>query len=155
MSVKPRTVDDLGIDAHQAYAASQERYIPSFSEDAKIVFPQTEIGVFLPYFPDLESWLGIRRKSSPWSLFTLPKKPPANPKSLFSYQVMPSLGIKEALLLLLSTVKEVKIPIEALPKQKEELSRKQTVLEKFLRTILELDSQINTANAQRGRYHKG
>jgi len=93
MTTKPRTVDNLGIDASIRYAKDKELFEAGFIEESHLVSQKTAIPVAKPYIPSEYDPLFSVGKSLRWASFSPPPEHlAAYARSLFSYQLIPSLG---------------------------------------------------------------
>ena len=97
MSVKPRTIDNLGIEASIRYARDKEVFESTFIEDSRIVSQKLEIPVGRPYVPSEFDQLFSIGKTIAWASFYPPPEYFSYAKPLFSYQLIPSLGGYEKL----------------------------------------------------------
>jgi hypothetical protein len=97
MTVKPRTIDNLGVDASVRYAKDQELYEARYIEEARLIPQKTEVSVAKPYVPsEFDQFFSVGRTVS-WALFSPPPNYYAGDKALFSYLLIPSLGDYEKL----------------------------------------------------------
>lgn len=93
MTTKPRTVDNLGIDASIRYAKDKELFEAGLIEESHLVSQKTAIPVSKPYIPSEYDPLFSVGKSLRWAHFSPPSEYlRAYARSLFSYQLIPSLG---------------------------------------------------------------
>jgi hypothetical protein len=95
MSVKSRTIDNLGIDSSVRYAKDVEQLDSRMMEDSKWVSKRIEVSVTKPYTPSEFDKLFAARPTTQWALFAAPPAFEAHTRALFSYQLIPSLGSNE------------------------------------------------------------
>lgn len=167
MTVKPRTIDNLGVDASIRYAKDKELFETRFIEESKLVSQKTQISVATPYIPaELDSLFSVG-KPLPWASFSQP--PNYSPDFIFSYQLIPSLGGYEAtneeidpkdLIEDALTKKRRKQKKKAKmsaddEKEKEEEEREKKILITLVECIARIDQSINLVNARRNQYQRG
>ena len=170
MTVKPRTIDNLGLDASIRYAKDKELFEPLFIEESKIVSGKTQISVVKPYIPSEFDRLFSADKTLIWAAFSPPPNYFSYAKPLFSFQLIPSLGPYEK-----EEENENKLAMieDALQKQrdarrgksdqdeaKQEKERQEEEKEKrliaaLLACIAKLDKSLELINARRNQYQRG
>lgn len=99
MSIKPRTVDDLGIDASNQYARNQAALDPRLMEESRL-FPSKIEGGLNPYISaeGEESYAKFTiGQAVIWANFSPPQDYGVKASRLFTYQLIPSLGGSERL----------------------------------------------------------
>lgn len=165
MSVKPRTIDNLGVDASIRYAKDKELLEPQFLEESRLVSQKTEIPVAKPYVPSEFDQLFSIGPTVSWANFAPPPQSPAIPRSLFSYQLVPSLGTYE-------TKEETEEKIEKLEsaleqhkqskkggdqsdKEKQEEEREKRLITALILCIDRLDKSLALINGRRNQFHRG
>lgn len=155
MSTKPRTIDNLGIDASSRYAYDQEIYDAKFIQESSVVSSKSEISVLKPYLPsDFEQIFGAKRTIS-WALFSSPPHLFSYGRSLFSYQLIPSLKKMEE--------EDLEEMVEdALQKRKrpsdqenEEEKKEKQLIVNLLQCIKVMDETLSIINSRRNQYQKG
>ncbi len=92
MAEKPLTIDNYGRDASIRYARDQEIYDANFTTESRLIPQKTEVSVTKPYVPSEFDQLYSVKKTTSWALFSPPPHFYEHDKSLFSYQLIPSLG---------------------------------------------------------------
>lgn len=92
MSIKPRTIDNLGVDASIRYAKDQELVGTQFIEDSRLIPQKTAVTVATPYTPSEFDQIYSVGKTASWALFSPPPNYFLTDKGIFSYQLIPSLG---------------------------------------------------------------
>ena len=97
MSIKPRTIDNLGIEASNQYAKNQKELDLRLIGDAQIFTGKIEAGITEPYVP-AETFEKISiGPVTLWAAFMAPPDYSINSSRFFSYQFIPSLGSSERL----------------------------------------------------------
>ena len=95
MTVKSRTIDNLGPDASVRYAQDKELLDARFLEEAKWLGQKLEISVTAPYVPSEFDQLFSSERLNLWAVFGAPPNYGIQTRTLFSYQLIPSLGTYE------------------------------------------------------------
>lgn len=164
MTIKSRTIDNLGIASSVRYAKDQKELDPKLLTESRFVPDKAVVSVTKPLvFPELEEYLSPIR-SILWALF--PPAPEYSSSTLFTYQLIPSLGSLEEqetdtdkLSALENALKEKKHKKgqsqeqEEREKEKEEAER-QTLLT-FLECTRKLDRMLELINGRRNQYQRG
>lgn len=166
MTIKPRTIDNLGIETSRRYAKDKSQLQDAkLIEDSKLIPQKTEVSVLKPYYPTaLEEYLGPLSQKM-WAAFEAPPRSLALSSALFSYQLIPSLGGSEkqeadtdkleALEDTLSkSFKEGKRQGKDQQEQQEE-EKERKVLLHLLKTIGKLDRTLGMINSRRNQYQRG
>lgn len=141
MSIKPRTIDSLGVDASNRYAKDQELRDSALIKESKFI--RTEIAVVKPYMPNEFDAQFTFGRVILWAVFPQPPIDLSFTTSLFSYQLIPSLGGTEKQQALTDK-------IEAMP----ESSERNTILS-MLHCINGLDRDLTIINNNRNRWQRG
>jgi hypothetical protein len=168
MSIKPRTIDNLGLESSVRYAKDMELLDQKLVQDSWIA-QRTEISVVKPYIPSEFEQLFSPGKSILWATFMAPPEYLSSTKPLFSYQLIPSLGGSEKqdidLEKLASLEDVLKKPNSRKKRdpfpdsdpqrdpQKEEAERQ--ILMDLLKTIQKLDKTLTLINSRRNQYQRG
>lgn len=162
MTIKSRTIDNLGIESSSRYAQDQAKLDTKFIEESRFIPLKTESSVVKPYLPtEFEEYL-LAGTLTLWASFEPPPEYYAFAKAIFSYQLIPSLGSYEK-------QEEDSDKLEALEdtlnkqfkegkrdnqeNQQEEKERKTLV--GLLQTIGKLDRTLSFINARRNQYQRG
>ncbi len=164
MTVKPRTIDNLGIETSSRYARDQASLDTKLVEESRFIPLKTEISVVKPYLPtEFEEYL-IPGKLILWASFEPPPEYFAYAKPLFSYQLIPSLGgyeRREADTEKLEALEDSISKQSGQGKQgkkdqegQEEEKERKTILG-LLQTIGKLDRTLSLINARRNQYQRG
>ena len=156
MTIKPRTIDNLGVEASIRYATDKERLDARLIEDSKWVPRQIEVSVVKPYIPSEFDKLFGAKPSLQWALFSAPPAFEAQPRALFSYQVAPSLGSTEKLETDLEKLEALESTIEkeeSQDRQQKEKERKRLVA--LLKCLGKLDKNLSFINSRRNQYQRG
>ncbi len=160
MSIKPRTIDNLGIETSNRYAKDKQLLDTKLIEESRFIPLKTEVSVLKPYLPiELEEYL-LPAKLTLWASFEPPPEHLTYTSSLFSYQLIPSLGNSEKqeadadkLEALEDTLNKEFSQNNQQEGQEEEKERK--TLLKLLKTIHMLDRTLITINSRRNQYQRG
>lgn len=162
MSVKPRTIDNLGIETSSRYARDKSTLDTKLIEESRFIPLKTEVSVVRPYIPtEFEEFLAPDKQTI-WASFAPPPESFAYGKPLFSYQLIPSLGGYEK-----QEADEDKLEAleDSLSKsfkdgkqdnqeyQEEEKERKAILF--LLKTIGKLDRVLTLINSRRNQYQRG
>ena len=164
MSVKPRTIDNLGVDSSIRYAKDKELLDVRFIEESKWIPKKTEISVTKPYVPSEFEQLFSLGQRVEWALFAAPPNYEANMRPLFSYQLIPSLGgyeKQEADTDKLAAIEDAlqkrreKRQGQQDQKEEQEEERERQVLSSLLQCIEKLDRTLTLINSRRNQYQRG
>jgi hypothetical protein len=160
MTAKPRTIDNLGIDASIRYAKDKELFEARFIEDSKIVSRKTEIPVSSPYIPSDFDQMFSSTRHLIWASFSPPPESLVSTNALFSYQLIPSLGTYEehddAEQLLedaLQKRRDAKKGQSEKEKQQEE--KEKQLIKDLLSCITRIDKTLSLINSRRNQYQRG
>lgn len=166
MSVKPRTIDNLGIETSRRYAKDREQLQEAkFIEDSKLIPQKAEISVLKPFYPtELQEYLAPISQTL-WAAFEPPPQYLTLSSPLFTYQLIPSLGSSEkqeadtdkleALEDTLSkSFKEGKRQGQDQQEQQEE-EKERKILLHLLKTIGKFDRTLEMINSRRNQYQRG
>ncbi len=167
MSIKSRTIDNLGVEASIRYAKDKALFEPNFIEDSRIVSQKTEISALRPYIPSEFDQLFTVGKNLPWASFLPPPEYFNQSKPLFSYQLIPSLGSYEKqeadtdkLEALEDAIqkhrgsKKKKTEQEMLDEEEEEETERQAIVA-LLECIHAFDRSLDLINSRRNQYQRG
>ena len=163
MSVKSRTIDNLGVEASIRYAKDKELFESRFLEDSKLVSQKTEVTVSKPYAPSEFETLFSSGQLTSWASFLPPPESLSYGKRLFSFQLIPSLGNyekqdddAEKLAALEDAIQKHKGSKQggSHQEEKEEEEERQTI-EALLQCIYKLDRSLSLINARRNQYQRG
>lgn len=171
-----KTVDNLGFESSNRYARDQETIDPKMISDSRTVPLQTEVTTTQPSFQSkIEELLSFNKRNTPWAKFAPPQNYHSNQKSLFTFQLIPSMGSfekQEANLDKISSMKKEEREEEKEEKEEGENKEKRKrataktlelqeeekeikIVTELLKKIGLLDKFIATINSKRGQYHKG
>ncbi|MDE3045960.1 MAG: DUF5399 family protein [Verrucomicrobiota bacterium] len=164
MSVKPRTIDNLGIDSSIRYAKDKQLLDPRLIEESKWIPQKTEISVTRPFVPSEFDQLFSFVRTVQWALFASPPNYEAQARALFSYQLIPSLGTYEK-----QEADNDKLAAieDALKKRREQRKKQQDdreeqeeekerqILAALFQCIEKLDRTLTLINAKRNQYQRG
>ena len=150
MSIKPRTIDNLGIETSSRYARDQAQLDTKFIEDSRHI--RTEVSVVKPYLPtEFEEYL-LPEKPTMWASFAPPPESFTYGQPLFSYQLIPSLGGYEKLE---ADTDQFEETLGKPLKEGQEEERERKTILKLLQTVNVLDRILRLANARRNQYQRG
>jgi len=168
MTSKPRTIDNIGIDASSRYARDQAQLDSTFLDAARYIPARAEVSVLKPYVPtEFEQYL-TPNKFILWANFPSPPTYYSTTTALFSYQLIPSLGSQEKQEADLDKVQALEDslskPFEERDQQEgqEDDEKKRRLQHQEVKTVLALlqmiqkfDRVLTSINSRRGQYHKG
>lgn len=155
MTTKSRTIDNLGADASIRYARDKELFEPKFIEESRFVSGKTEIPSLKPYAPSEFDQMFSSRKTSSWASFSAPPESLTNPNTLFSYQLIPSLGEgiqDDGPLFLEDALQKMKGSKKKKSKKEEE---EKEILSLLLACIQKIDKSLALINSRRNQYQRG
>ena len=162
MTVKSRTIDNLGIEASIRYARDKELFEARFIEESGIVSQKSEISVAKPYVPSEFDQLFSAAKTVSWASFLPPPEYFSAARSLFSYQVIPSLGNYEKqeadadkLAALEDAIDKHKGSKEGQSFDQEKEEEERTAVQALLECIHKLDRTLVLINSRRNQYQRG
>jgi len=163
MSVKPRTIDNLGIEASIRYAQDQKLSESRFFEDSRLISQKTEISVSKPYVPSEFDQLFSVGRTVAWASFLPPPEYFSFAKPLFSYQLIPSLGGYEKQEADAEKLAAIEDAIEkhrgsrqgGSEKEKDEEEQERKVIAALLQCIHKLDRTLILINSRRNQYQRG
>lgn len=164
MSVKSRTIDNLGLEASVQYAENQKLYDARLMEESRLIPQRTQTPAVKPYIPaEVDQLFTIGRGAS-WALFTPPPDFFIYGEALFSYQLVPSLGPQEKqeadaeklshLEEYLSKEKKRGKKRESEEEHQEEEKEKETLIAMF-QVLGKLDKVLALINSRRNQYQRG
>jgi len=160
MSIKPRTIDNLGVDSSVRYAKDKELLDLRMVEDSRWVSPRIEVSVTKPYVASEFDQLFSAKPTTQWALFSAPPAFEAYSRALFSYQLIPSLGSAEkqeadAEKLAALEDKEQRQGKGGRDKQEEEKEKERKRILALLKCIEQLDKNLVFINSRRNQYQRG
>lgn len=160
MTSKPRTIDNLGIDASIRYAKDQQLFEPKFIEESKIVSKKTEIPVSRPYTPSEFEQTFSSEQPRIWATFSPPSEAFLTDNSLFSFQLIPSLGSYEKFedtqqLLNDALERRRETDPERSLKEKQQEEKEKQLIQDLLVCIEKMDKSLSLINARRNQYQRG
>ncbi len=162
MTVKPRTIDNLGIETSSRYARDKAQLDTKLIEESRFIPLKAEVSVVKPYLPtEFEEYL-MPGKLTLWASFEPPPEYLSHTGTLFSYQLIPSLGNYEKqeadtdkLQALEDTIhKQFKEGKQDQQQNQEEEKERKTILG-LLQTIDKLDRALSLINSRRNQYQRG
>jgi hypothetical protein len=163
MSVKPRTIDNLGVETSIRYAQDQERLDARIIKESQLVPQKTEVSVATPFVLSEFDQVYSLGKTVPWALFSPPPNYYNAGKALFSYLLIPSLGDYEKLEADLDKVEGVEDLLKKPHKksnqgftrdEKQDEKERKTLLA-LLQCLNKLNKTLALINARRNQYQRG
>ncbi len=165
------TIDDLGIDKSVRYAHDQSVFDEAILKESSLVSGKTTIDITKPcYSSEFELLFQIGKRFRPWADFFSPLGYNVSRASIFSYNLIPSLGSED---LRLRQMEKIQAEIENAKKrrrkerrgeeglgweqQKEEEDEKKEseALLLLFDFIQKLDQALSSINARRNQYQRG
>ncbi len=160
MTSKPRTIDNLGSDASIRYAQDQQRLDTRFILDSQFVSRKTEIPVSTPYLPSEFEQAFSSERTRIWASFAPPPEVVLEKASLFSYQLIPSLGTyekqedRQQLLEDALERRREENPYRS-EKEKQQEEKEKQLIQNLFDCIGKIDKSLNLINARRNQYQRG
>jgi hypothetical protein len=162
MTVKPRTIDNLGIETSSRYARDKAQLDTKLIEDSRFIPLKTEVSVVKPYLPtEFEEYLRTGTLTL-WAAFEPPPEYLSHGKPLFSYQLIPSLGGYEKqeadsdkLEALEDTLNKSFKEGKRDNQEQQEDDRERKTLLALLQVIGKLDRTLGLINSRRNQYQRG
>jgi hypothetical protein len=159
MSVKPRTIDNMGVDTSSRYARDKATLDTKLVEESRFIPSKTEVSVVKPYLPtEFEEFL-FPNKLTLWASFSPPPEYLSSAKSLFSHQLIPSMGgyeKQEADSDKLEALEDALNKGHRDNKQgQQEEERERKILLNLFKTIGILDRTLIFINSRRNQYQRG
>lgn len=160
MSVKSRTIDNLGVETSSRYARDQATLDSKLIEESRFIPQKTEISVLKPYLPtEFKHYLSPGGLTL-WASFSPPPDYLSYAKALFSYQLIPSLGGYEKQEADTDKLEALEDSLNKAFKdgkqgQDQEEERERQILVRLLQTIGKLDRTLTMINARRTQYQRG
>lgn len=146
MDTKPRTVDNLGIDASNRYASDQKFIDRDFLQSLAQVGGLSEVSVTSPYtLSEFDQQFSTLGKNLPWARFSPPPNYQSHRKRLFTFQLVPSVG----------NVERHEQELTKDEKEDPEEDEKKKKIIRLLKTLGIYDQYLRLINSRRGQYHKG
>lgn len=162
MTSKPRTIDNLGMDASIRYAQDQKLFESRFIEESKLIPKRSEISVSKPYTPsEFDRLFSLESKAQLWASFSPPPGFVGEfANSLFSYQLIPSLHLDEEHadpeeLLNAALEKRREQNPNSSDEEKQEEEEEKTLIANLLKCIAKIDSSLRLINSRRNQYQRG
>ena len=153
MSIKSRTIDNLGLESSVRYAKDQTELDPQLIKDSRLITPWIEVAATKPYIPSEFDKLFSAKPTIQWAVFSEPPTYDVQPRSLFSYQLIPSLGSSEKQEAEAEKLEALK---ETLGKEKgtQDENQRKRLLE-FFKCLEKLDKTLLFINSRRNQYQRG
>lgn len=160
MTIKSRTIDNLGIESSIRYAKDKSTVDARLIEESKWVPSKTEVSVTKPYAPSEFDQLFSAGKPVQWALFQEPPNFEAHMRSLFSFQMIPSLGSAEKQEADAEKLAALEDALKKREKKKDDREQQQEEKERqallaLLKCIGALDKTLSMINARRNQYQRG
>ena len=163
MTVKPRTVDNLGTDASIRYAKDQQFFEARYIEESRLIPQKAEVSVATPLaLSEFEQTFSLGKTLS-WALFSPPPNYAPHGAPLFSYQLIPSLGGYEKLEAdadkLEAILSDEQSKREKKDRQSDQGESEQETERKLLASLIlcinQLDKTLMQINGRRNQYQRG
>jgi len=157
MSVKSRTIDNLGLESSVRYARDKEQLDLRLIDDSKWVSRHIEIPATKPYVPSEFDQLFSAKPTIQWAFFAPPPATDAEMRALFSYQLIPSLGStekQEAETEKLAALKDSLDKGKPQDKDSQEEGQRKRLLA-FFKCLEKLDKTLLLINSRRNQYQRG
>jgi len=163
MSIKSRTIDNLGMESSVRYAKDTEATDIRFLEDSRIISRRIEVSVTKPYTLSEFDQLFSFGRSVHWALFVAPPNYESNTRALFSHQLIPSLGgyekqeaSSDKILALEDALnKPNQRKKQDLDSQEKDDEAERKTLLALLKCVEKLDRDLDFINGRRNQYHRG
>jgi|GEM_PF-590241 hypothetical protein len=175
MSIKSRTIDNLGIESSVRYAKDIEQLDVRMLEESKWIPEKTTVSAFKPYVPSEFAHLFSFPQKALWAAFFPPPDYYDRVGRFFSYQLIPSLGsyekqeadtdkiggLEDALNKPFSRKKKGDQEgsegqdQEQSGEQNPEEERERQVVMSLLETITRLDRALVLINSRRNQFQRG
>jgi hypothetical protein len=165
MTIKPRTIDNLGVETSIRYAHDKDQLDVRILDDSRWLPKKLEVSVTTPYVPSEFDQLFSADRINQWAFFTAPPNYGVQTRTLFSYQLIPSLGTyekQEADMDKLAALKDVldkhhrqkRDDSQNTDEEEQEEDERQMLLALF-KCIETLDRALTFINARRNQYQRG
>lgn len=155
MSIKPRTIDNLGREASEAYAQNQALVDPTLLEDSQLIPTKIASSASAPFYTttDQDPLFG-KPPTVSWALFPPPPDYKTGLTHLFSHKLIPSLGDYEK-------QDETENTLQTLPSFLRE-PQEDAITEQERQTLVGLYEKLNSMdtllaliNNNRNKFHRG
>lgn len=165
-SATPRTIDNLGVDASIRYAKDQSTVERRFIEESLLIPQKTEISRTTPSaLSEFDQFFSADKKI-PWALFEPPPNYLSTQRTLFSYQLLPSLGEYEKMEADIDKLdslgdaldkerKESRQSLQEAMEEQNEQEKERQMLMALFHCIHKLDKVLGIVNARRNQYQRG
>lgn len=150
MTIKPRTIDNLGVEASKRYAQDQ-KLVDKDLLSSKNLPPRTDITTMRPYVGNEYVTLFESGRTVSWAHFAMPPQFMTSARRLFTYLLVPSLGSIEKLQADADKLESLKDALSEDP----EGEKKRKALWELYQLLLSLNRMLGTMNARRNQYQKG
>lgn len=153
MGIKPRTIDDLGIEASKQYAQNKQELEGEVRliEESRFFPAAMEPGVMIPYVPvSFEEGFTVAPFST-WASFSLPPNFAMSSARLFTYQFIPSIGSSERMQALNDQFDEIGKTLPADAKVQYEYK----TISSLLVLLLRLVRTFELIRARKNQYQRG
>jgi len=153
MSIKPRTIDNLGIEASKQYAKGQQELDRRLIEESRLFPSRIEAGLS-PYVPaeGEESFtVFIIGRATVWAAFAPPAGYAARSSRLFSYIMIPSLGGSERLQALADKLENLE---KTVPQNRLEQHQYNT-LRSFIKHLIDSSRTFELIKSRCNQYQRG
>lgn len=151
MTLKPRTIDDLGIDASKQYAKNQREIDRRIIEESKYIGQFGPGAVLTPYIPS-EYVEGFTIGAvAIWAGFTIPEEYAVRSSRLYSYQLIPSLGGSQEMQAYFDKLENIE---KTVPQTKTDQYEYKTI-HSFVQLLVESSRTFELIRARCNQYQRG
>ena len=171
MSIKSRTIDNLGIESSVRYAKDVEQLDVRMLEESKWVPEKTTVSAFKPYVPSEFSFLFSSTQKSLWAAFLPPPDYYERVGRFFAHQLIPSLGSYEKQEADTDKIEGLEDVLNKASSRKKkgnqqgsgeqeyeqdpEEERERQIVMSLLQTITKLDRALVLINSRRNQFQRG
>jgi len=158
VSVKSRTIDNLGVDASVRYAQDQALLETSFIDESNLVSQQTAITVSTPSPPssEFDEQYAVESPQGYWAVFLPPESSPKGGSlAPFSYELAPSLGGYEKTEASADKLEKLDLLQEDPEKKASREENERKKLLHFFQCFNKLNTDLSLINSRRNQYQRG
>lgn len=153
MTVKSRTIDNLGRAASLTYAEAQERFVPELISESSFIADKAALSFTEPSaLSDFDRAFSFGKKLI-WAIFGRPSETPTSGQLIFSYGLIPSLGGYEKMEANMDKLEHAKMLETDQDHSAQEAERERLLA--FTRCYIDLEKLAERINAERNRLQKG
>lgn len=153
MTVKSRTIDNLGPQANIDFAKREAFFEPRYIEESRLIPDKTTIAFTEPSTLSEFDQKFSSAKTLVFALFSPPPESPSSRQAIFSYQLAPSLGGYEKMETILEKLENA--GTMNLESSSEKLETDRKTLLSFTECLMQLDKLVERVDSERRRLQKG